>query len=305
MFTWGAKYLFGLSVASFLGAIVYGLFSGGGIVGVLSGGYKGGVGDHVGYMILVALGFATLFLGVLMVVLRDAESEEASAAVGVERALAVRASRSPSYWGPVAAFGIACMAVGLAVSQMFFILGLVILAVVALEWLVLAWSDRATGDAEINSAIRDRMVGPFEIPVLALLGIGVFVIGFSRVLLTVSEAGSVIAAALVAALIFAAAIAIAKSAASRSVITGVVALGALAVLAGGIAGAVNGEREIAHHGDEGHSDEGEEHSEDGAEMEGEDGAGTEGEDGAETEGEDGAGTEGDEGSETEGEGEGE
>ena len=40
MFTWGSKYLFGVSAFSLLGAILYGLATGGGIIGVISAGYK-------------------------------------------------------------------------------------------------------------------------------------------------------------------------------------------------------------------------------------------------------------------------
>ncbi len=270
MFTWGSKYLFGIGLASMLAAIIYGLSTGGDPVGVISGGYKGGVGDHTGYMILVAIGFACIGLGLMTIIIRDAEAEKASAAAGVDATLAVSASRAPSYWGPLAAFGVACMVVGVAVSLLFLIFGIVVLGIVGLQWLALAWSDRATGDPEVNAVIRERLIGPFEIPMLAALGIGAIVIGVSRVLLAVPEAGSTALASVVAALIFFGAVAIANSSVPRSVITGVVALGAVAVLAGGIAGAVVGEREIVHHHEEHgeHSDEHDDHSEDDAESDG-------------------------------------
>ena len=35
MFTWGSKYLFGVSLAAFVGAVAYGLITGGDPVGVL------------------------------------------------------------------------------------------------------------------------------------------------------------------------------------------------------------------------------------------------------------------------------
>lgn len=258
MFTWGSKYLFAVAGASFLGAAVYGLISGGNVLGVISAGYKGGIGDHTGYTILVAIATVSLLLGVLSLLIRDGDAEAAAAAVGAEGALAVSTPRAPSYWGPLGAFGVACLAVGVAVSQAFFILGIVVLAAVMLEWLVLAWSDRATGDPEVNAVIRNRMMGPFEVPMLALLGIAVVVVGMSRVLLAVpSEAAATTVASVVAALIFFSAIAIAKSDAPRSVITGVVSLAAIAVLAGGIVGAIVGEREIAHHEEPGAHDEGE------------------------------------------------
>ncbi|MEZ5407550.1 MAG: hypothetical protein R2761_05960 [Acidimicrobiales bacterium] len=248
MFTWGSKYLFGVAGVALLGAIVYGLVTGGGIVGVVSVGYKGGVGEHTGYGTLLGVAAAALGLGVLNFITRDATVPVAEAADDSGGgALAIRTPHRASFWGPLAAFGLACLAIGVAVSQVFFILGVAVLSIVLLEWVILAWSDSATGDPLVNSAIRERVIGPLEVPLLASLGIAVFILGVSRVLLAVSEAGSVVVASVVAAAIFASCIALAKTRVSRGVITGVVALGALAVLAGGIAGAVVGEREIGHH----------------------------------------------------------
>ncbi len=241
MFTWGSKYLFGVAGVALLGAIVYGLVTGGGIVGVVSVGYKGGVGEHTGYGTLLGVAAAALGLGVLNFATRDATVPvgEATDDSG-GGALAIRTPRRASFWGPMAAFGLACLAIGVSVSRAFFILGVAVLAVVLLEWVILAWSDSATGDPLVNSAIRERVIGPLEVPLMASLGIAVL-------LLAVSEAGSVAVAAIVAAVIFLSCIALAKTRVSRAVISGVVALGAVAVLAGGIVGAVVGEREIGHH----------------------------------------------------------
>jgi hypothetical protein len=244
MFTWGSKYLFGVAGVGLLGAVVYGLVTGGGLIGVFSIGYKGGVGEHTGYGVLLGVALAGAALGVLNVIVRDGEVDASLVEAG---ALAVRTPRSASFWGPVAAFGLACLAIGIAVSRAFFILGIVVLAVVLLEWVIQAWADGATGDPAVNSAIRDRVIGPIEIPLLALLGIAVFVLGTSRVLLAVPKAGSVAVAAVVASAIFLSCIILAKTKVNRSVISGVVALGALAVLAGGIVGAVVGPRDIGHH----------------------------------------------------------
>lgn len=244
MFTWGSKYLFGVAGVALLGAIVYGLVTGGGIVGVISVGYKGGVGEHTGYGTLLGVAAAALGLGVLNFATRDATVLADDSGSG---ALAIRTPRRASFWGPMAAFGLASLAIGVSVSRAFFILGVAVLAIVLLEWVILAWSDSATGDPTVNSAIRERVIGPLEVPLMASLGIAVFILGVSRVLLAVPEAGSVAVAAIVAAVIFLACIALAKTQVSRAVISGVVALGALAVLAGGIVGAVVGEREIGHH----------------------------------------------------------
>ncbi len=263
MFTWGSRNLLTIALFAYVGAIIHGISTGGGLIGTLSMGYKGGVGDHVGYSILMGVAFVALLLGVVTIATREGQSEDMSAAAGVDRALAVRPPSQPSYWAPMAAFGVACIALGAAVSQAFLILGLVIIAVTGMEWAMTAWSDRATGDPEVNSVIRSRMLSPFEVPMLALLGIAVVVLGVSRVLLAApSKTASTTIVVLVAAAIFGCAILFAKSRASRAVMSGVLAFGAVAVLAGGVVGAALGEREIKHHGE--HSeDHGDDHDEEG------------------------------------------
>ncbi len=262
MFTWASKYFLGISVIAYVAAIFYGMSSGGSIVGTLSMGYKGGVGEHTGYAILLGVAWVALMLTVVAVMTRDGDAEEMSALVGSERTLAVRPPSGGSMWGPMTAFGIACLAVGVAVSQAFFLLGLVVLAVVTIEWVIQAWSDRATGDAEVNEIVRDRVVGPFEVPMLGSLAIAVVVLGISRILLTVSEVGSVVVAVVAAAFIFGSAVLIAKGRLPRQIVSAIVAFGAVAVLAGGIIGAVNGERDFHHEDGGSHADD-ESHSEEG------------------------------------------
>jgi hypothetical protein len=257
MFTWGSKYLFGVFVAAYVSAVVYGAVSGGGPIGVISFGYKGGVGEHVGYTILMSAAFVALFLGIVSVITRDGDSEDMASLAGSERALAVRPPTGLSIAGPLTAFGIGCLAVGIAVSTAFLYLGVAVLFVVAIEWLVQAWSERATGDDQVNNIIRNRILGPIEVPMLGLLSIAVIVLGISRVLLAVSKVGSVVVASVAAVFVFGAAILIAKSKAPRAIISAIVSFGAVAVLAGGIVGAVSGERDFHHgHEEENHSEEG-------------------------------------------------
>lgn len=256
MFTWGSKFLFGISLAAFGAAVAYGLVTGGGIVGVISMGYKGGVGEHAGYAMLMAAGFSAFFLGVVGVITRDGDAEDLSQRVGAEQALVVKPPVGLSVTSPLAAFGIACLALGLAVSMVFIYLGVLVLTVVGMIWTVQAWAERATGDDEVNAVLRRRVTGPFEVPMLSLVAIAVIVLALSRVLLAVSEIGSVVVAVVAATFVFASAILIAKSSAPRAIISALVSFGAVAVLAGGVIGAAAGERDF-HHGE--HDDE---HSED-------------------------------------------
>lgn len=250
MFTWGSKFFLGLMAGALIGAIAYGLVTGGGPVGVVSSGYKGGVGDHVGYAVLLFASAALALLGFISVLVRDGDAEVMAARAGVATVPPVQQPVDPSYWGPIAGFGIAALVIGLALSPVFYILGIAVLAVTTLMWSVQAWADRATGDPEVNRVVRGRVLGPLELPLLSLLAIAAVAIGVSRVFLAVSKTGATVAGALFTIFVFGAAVLMSKVHLKRNVVNGIVALGALAILAGGIVSAAVGERDFEHHGEE-------------------------------------------------------
>ncbi len=264
MLTWGSKFFLALATVAVLGAVIYGLVTGGDPIGVISGGYKGGVGDHLGYTILVAAGLTSLALAVTTVITRDGDAEAMAARAGVSTVPDLTPPAGASIWAPVAAFGVAAIIIGIAVSQAFFILGLAVLFVVGLQWVVLAWSDRATGDPEVNEVIRRRVLGPIEIPMMACLAIAVVAVAISRVFLASGKIGAVVAGSIVAIVVFFGAVALSKVDVKRNVMNGIVAIGAVLLLAGGIVGAAIGPADHGGHGEEhgdDHSDE--EHSEEG------------------------------------------
>ena len=55
----------------------------------MSLGYKGGVGDHFGYGILVTASAVSFFLGVVVTATRDAEAEALAQVAGTETVPAV------------------------------------------------------------------------------------------------------------------------------------------------------------------------------------------------------------------------
>lgn len=250
MFTWGSKFFLGLMAGALVGAVVYGLVTGGGPIGVISSGYKGGVGDHLGYGILLFAAASLGLLGFISVLVRDGDAEVMAARAGVASVPPVQQPADSSYWGPIAAFGVAALVIGLALSPVFYILGIAVLAVTTLMWGVQAWADRATGDPEVNRVVRSRVLGPVELPMLSMLAIAVVAVGVSRVFLAVSKTGAVVAGSLFTIFVFGSAILISKLDLKRNIINGIVALGALAVLAGGIVGAAFGERDFHHHEDD-------------------------------------------------------
>ena len=74
MITTGSKWFYGFGLLSLLLAAAYGWSTGGNGLGPLSVGYKGGVGDHFGYGILLSAGVVSLMLGLVATAVRDAEA---------------------------------------------------------------------------------------------------------------------------------------------------------------------------------------------------------------------------------------
>jgi hypothetical protein len=267
MLTTGCKLYFGFGLVFLLAAIFYGWTSGGvewglfpgqlgtlyyDIQGALTLGWRGAVGDHLGYTVLLAGSIASFTLGGFMVAFRDNEASAVAEVAGTATAPAYRAPTTSSLFVPVGAFGLAVMVLGLVTERVLLWAGMVIVGLVALEWVVHAWADRATGDARVNQALRNRVMNPIEVPVAGVLIVGFVVFGISRVLLTVDKAASVWLTIGFASAIFVMAVVLAAAPRlAKPVLGTVLVLGALAVLAGGVIGAARGEREFEeHHGGE-------------------------------------------------------
>lgn len=259
----GSRFWFGVTALGFIGAVVYFLASG---------------GEKYGTLVLGFTAAAAAMLGVASIALRDGNVALAGAdAPGQERA-APTVPRFPAAWPAVAALGAGVTVVGLAAGGALLYVGLAILGITLAEWMVQSWAERSTTDADVNRRLRNRVMFPVEIPVLALVGIAVAVLAFSRVLLAVSKTGSTVIAILVASAIFGVGIFLnARPRVSSSLLTAVVVLGAVALLAGGVVSAVVGEREFEHHGEETAGGAGNQHGEErdggaeGAEAPGEGG----------------------------------
>lgn len=257
MFTTGSKWFFGLSAVSFVLAAAYGWSTGGTRLGPITSGYWGGVGDHLGYTLLVSIGLATAFLGVIAIVTRDANPSALAELAGVGEAPPAVPPAHLAYWPVVGAFAAALVALGLVISNVLFIIGLMVLLAVLVEWMVLAWSDRATGDPDTNRLLRNRIMAPFEVPLAGFLVVAGCVAAFSRLLLTSSELGAVAVAVVLGVLILGTGALIAtRPTISPNVVAGVLTVLALGVVTVGVVGAARGERFIERHTDEHGEDEG-------------------------------------------------
>ena len=233
MITVGGKLWLGIAAFAVAAAVAWQGFSG---------------GEERGELVLLGVISAALIVGTLLVWIRDGE---VTAAVQEEERATTAASTSgalPAPWPAIAAFGVAVTVVGLATGGALLYVGFGLVGVAVVEWMVQGWAERATPDATENAALRNRIMYPVEIPVIGLVIVGVVLLAFSRVLLALPKSGSTVAAIAVAASILLVAVVVAaRPRISSTVLTAVLVLGAVALLGGGIVGAVAGEREIEEH----------------------------------------------------------
>ena len=261
MFKSGSKFLFGLAAIGFVAAIAYAVATSDqgpidSVLGPLTLGYKGGVGDHVGYSILVSLSFLSLFLGIFLSSLRDADPEAEAQLVGLETVPEAPAPTTANYWPVIGAFSAAALVIGLAVGPVMFVIGAIGLTITIVEWAARAWADRATGDPAVNDAIRNRFMYPVEIPGLAVLGIAGIVLAVSRILLALPKIGSYLVFGIVPAIFLAVGyLVIAKPKLSQNAIAAMLLVGGIAILGGGVAAAIAGESEHGGDHEEEHSGE--------------------------------------------------
>lgn len=248
MFTTGSKWFLGLGFVSLVLALAYGWSTGGNGLGPLTLGYKGGVGDHLGYSMLMAVATVGIFLGVLAVAIRDSDASAVAQVAGTETAPTMPPPAHLAYWPAVGALGVTLVVLGLVISNVLFFVGFIVLLAVGVEWMVLAWSDRATGDPAVNRVVRNRLMGPFEVPLAGVLIAGGAVAAFSRVFLAVSKHGSVVAACVAGVIVFAiGAILAGRTRMSSNVLAGVLVVAALGVVGSGVVAAAHGERKSEEH----------------------------------------------------------
>lgn len=274
MITRGSKYFIAAAVVAYLAALFYGFITGasahGGviavftdgalvnsIIGPISFGWKGWVGEHVGYSVLMAFAGSMAVLGGFTSVFRDGSPEALAELQGVTVDqdglhgptvdLRVDTPKGLNYWPFVGGFSAAAIIIGLAVSSILFVVGCIGLIIVAVEWTIRTWSEQATADQAENAELRNRLMYPFEVPVASVLVVGAVVFLVSRILLAAPKVASVFIIIGVAIVIFGTAILLAsRPHLKRSVLVGVLLVGGAALLVGGIAGGVAGTREPSH-----------------------------------------------------------
>jgi hypothetical protein len=234
VFTTGSKYLFGLSALGLVAFVINAIQS---------------TWSPLASLTLLSFVLATGFLGFVAVAFRDAEApalaQLATSAADAEGRAVVGHRVPNSPWSILAGFGVAALAVGVVVDQLLFILGVVILVAVLIEWMVQGWADRASADPAYNAELRARTMHPFEYPIAGALLAGVVIISFSRVMLSLTISVATIAFSVVSAVIFIGALILAaQPAVRRTLMTGLLALLGVGLLGSGIAAAAIGPHKV-------------------------------------------------------------
>ena len=231
MFTTGSKLLIGASVLAAVSAIAY---------GIAQDGVMGTVG-------LASAAVALAFLAGINIYTNDSNiwDDEISS---VETAPAAARPPANSIWPMAFALGAAVLTVGLVTYQAVFIVGVVLLLASGAEWTAEAWAERASADASYNADVRSRIANPLEFPLAAAIGIGIIVYASSRIMLWLSKTNTVVFFAVVGASILGVAFLIAYRPGLKSrAAAGVIAVAVLALVAGGAAAGLDGERDIKEH----------------------------------------------------------
>jgi hypothetical protein len=252
MTTTASKLFFGASIVALLTAWAYGWGTGGGFTGVMLVGLKGGVGEVAGYTILMTVAGVLFVLGCATSILRDADPEQQAAVARLDAAPPVTAPSGPAYWPTVGALSVVVALVGLVASPVLFVIGTLGALIVTLEWMVAAWAERATGDPEVNRQIRNRLMYPIEIPLAGAVGVVVMITAISRVFLALDKVSTAVVAVVIGAIILGIGFFVAyRPHLPKDAIAALLVVGALVVIAAGIAAAAVGSRDIEHHEDEG------------------------------------------------------
>ena len=166
-------------------------------------GWKGGIGNHVGYIFFVGLFGVSAGLAGILIAFRDADPEAEAQIVHTATVPAAPVPVGANFMPALTAFGFVLMIVGLATrTPLYATIGLVVVICAAFVWTLRAWAERATGDDTANADLYHRFIDPLRTPVIAILSIAVVAIGLSRLLLSVSKTNSVIVFGVVAALFF-------------------------------------------------------------------------------------------------------
>jgi len=227
----GSRLLLGATVLATIAAVAYGVSEGG----------------SLGTWGLLSAALALALLTAINIFSRDADVSSMDPAAPTESA-AARPAPPASVWPLVGALGAVLVVIGLVSYPVVFVFGVIALLAAVIEWMIEAWSERASADIRYNTDIRRRIAHPAEFPVLAALTAAILIYSFSRIMLFLSKTGGPVAFGVLAALVLAAGFVVAlRPQVRNATVSAVAAIAVLGLVAGGVAAALAGERDIEEH----------------------------------------------------------
>ncbi|HUQ40426.1 MAG TPA: cytochrome c oxidase subunit 4 [Acidimicrobiales bacterium] len=157
-----------------------------------------------------------------------------------------------SLWPVLVALSVGIVAVGAAVGSGLLAVATVVFVLCLLGWLAQSLAEHRLWDNSQAQRLADRLLVPVGLPIGVVLLVGVIVISLSRVLLALPKTGSTVLALAAAVVILAACTLVAaRPQLGSGALIGLAMFAAVSTIAGGIAGAVAGEREFSHHAEGG------------------------------------------------------
>lgn len=209
--------------------------------------YSGTVWGALGTTGLIFLSVALALLAGINLYVRDSDVT-AGDPTGASDSAAAHRRPQPSIWPLVGAVGAVLVVLGLITFPIVFVFGVVALGAAVVEWMLEAWSERASSSREYNVDVRQRMAHPAEFPVLAVLVAAVLIYSFSRIMLFLSKSSGPVAFGVLAALVLVVGFLIAyRPQLPGSAVSAVAAIAVLGLVAGGVVAAILGERDIEPH----------------------------------------------------------
>jgi hypothetical protein len=231
MITTGSRLLIGATVVAIVAVVLY---------GITQDGSLGTIGLSSAALALALLAGVNLYT-------RDANVSAMDPAATTESAAAAPAP-GESLWPLAAAGGAVLVVVGLVTYPVIFIFGLAALLASTVEWMVQAWSERASADVAFNTSVRQRMAHPLEFPILGAIAVGTLIYSFSRIMLFLSRTnGPVVFVVIATFILFAGFLFAARPSLRGGLIAAVIAIAAFGLVTGGIVAALEGERDTEAH----------------------------------------------------------
>lgn len=254
MTTAGSKFAFGSAILALIAAFFVAISTAGHSIGMaeltgpISVGWKGPVGNHIAYAILLGYASLAIMLGAVLTVVRDGDPEAGAKIQGLSEPVAVLPPRGTNFWPPIAAIGIAMVTIGLVYNPPIFILGLIVVGVSALQWTIYAWSDRATADPFANRNVRHQLAYPMDFPLFSIVALFLFVMAISRMLLALPDTADIVVFAVVPGVTFIVAVVLnLRPSSSKSVVTGVIVASTVIIIGFGVYGFAKGPKSVEKH----------------------------------------------------------